>query len=32
MARPIDCRISPTAVNRLASKKPIERFRVIHCY
>jgi poly(3-hydroxybutyrate) depolymerase len=32
MAGPIDCRISPTAVNRLASKKSIEWFRVFHCY
>ena len=27
MAGPIDCRISPTAVNKLANEKPIEWFR-----
>ena len=27
MAGPIDCRINPTAVNRLATEKPIEWFR-----
>ncbi len=26
MAGPIDCRISPTEVNRLATSKPIEWF------